>query len=100
MQVLLAATNSHVEIRVVDTGEGIAADFLPHVFERFRQADASTSRTHGGLGLGLALVKQLVELHGGRVSAASDGPHKGAMFTVELPLAVVTTQESTRSALR
>jgi PAS domain S-box-containing protein len=72
-------------ITVTDTGIGIAAEFLPHVFDRFRQADASTTRRYGGLGLGLSIVRQLVELHGGSVSALSDGPGRGASFTVELP---------------
>jgi CheY-like chemotaxis protein/anti-sigma regulatory factor (Ser/Thr protein kinase) len=89
VQVVVARVNSHVEIRVSDTGEGIPPDFLPRVFERFRQADASAGRMHGGLGLGLAVVKQLVELHGGNVAASSDGPGRGAMFTVYLPLAIL-----------
>jgi PAS domain S-box-containing protein len=72
-------------IRVSDTGIGIAPEFLPHVFDRFRQADASTTRRYGGLGLGLSIVRQLVELHGGRASAESDGPGRGARFTVEFP---------------
>jgi signal transduction histidine kinase len=76
------------EIRVADTGRGIEAEFLPHVFERFRQADASASRSYGGLGLGLAIVKQFVELHGGQVRAESDGVDRGATFTVLLPLQV------------
>jgi signal transduction histidine kinase len=90
--------NSRVEIRleragdlarvtVSDRGEGIAAEVLPHVFDRFRQADSSTRRRHGGLGLGLAIVRSLVELHKGTVTAASPGPGKGATFTVTLPLA-------------
>jgi len=89
VQVILARVNSHVEIRVSDTGEGIAPEFLPHLFERFTQADASPSREHTGLGLGLALVKQLVEMHGGKVHAASDGIGRGATFVVNLPLAIV-----------
>jgi signal transduction histidine kinase/CheY-like chemotaxis protein len=75
-----------VRIRVADTGLGIAPAFLPHVFERFRQADSSATRSHGGLGLGLAIVKQLVELHGGTVSASSAGLGQGATFTLELPV--------------
>src|SRR6185369_9237113 len=82
----LERENSHVEIVVTDTGKGITADLLPHVFDRFRQADSSSQRAHGGLGIGLALVKNLVELHGGTVHAASDGVGTGATFTVKLPL--------------
>ena len=75
-----------VEISVTDDGEGIAPEFLPQVFSRFRQADNSSARRHGGLGLGLAIVKQLVELHGGQVSARSRGLGQGATFVVTLPL--------------
>ena len=89
IQVLLERVNSHVEVSIIDTGEGIRPDFLPFVFDRFRQADASTTRRHGGLGLGLAIVKQLVELHGGTVRAKSAGPGKGSTFIVSLPLTVV-----------
>ncbi len=74
-----------VALAVCDQGEGIQAGFLPHVFERFRQADSSASRRHGGLGLGLAIVRHLVELHGGEVRAESEGPGRGARFTVSLP---------------
>jgi len=76
---------SHVEIAVADDGQGLDPAFLPHLFERFRQEDASAAREHGGLGIGLALVKQLVELHGGVVHAESDGEGKGATFKVVLP---------------
>jgi two-component sensor histidine kinase len=78
---------AQLELSVIDTGEGIAADFLPHVFERFRQADGSEARLHGGLGLGLAIVRQIVELHGGTVRAESKGLGHGARFTVLLPMA-------------
>jgi signal transduction histidine kinase/ActR/RegA family two-component response regulator len=76
----------NLELVVQDTGEGMSADFLPHVFDRFRQADSATTRRHTGLGLGLAIVRQLVELHGGTVRAESSGPGKGAKFTVCLPI--------------
>jgi CheY-like chemotaxis protein len=76
---------SSVSICVVNTGEGIAADVLPYIFDPFRQADASTTRRHGGLGLGLAIVKQLVAAHGGTIHANSEGPGKGSQFVVTLP---------------
>ena len=81
------AREGHVDITVTDNGLGIRQEFLPHVFDRFRQADASTTRRHGGLGLGLSIVKHLVEQHGGIVSAASEGEGMGSSFTVRLPLA-------------
>jgi signal transduction histidine kinase/ActR/RegA family two-component response regulator len=84
----LRRDGSLVEVTVGDSGEGIAPDMLPHVFERFRQADSSTTRAHGGLGLGLALVKHLVELHGGTVAAHSAGRGQGATFVVKLPVAI------------
>jgi PAS domain S-box-containing protein len=87
--VRLERVESHVEVAVSDTGRGIAPDFLPHVFERFRQADATTTRVYGGLGLGLAIVRQLVELHGGTVRVESAGEGQGSTFTVSLPLAAV-----------
>jgi PAS domain S-box-containing protein len=83
----LGCVDSHVEIRVSDSGIGIDPQFLPYVFDRFRQADSSTTREHGGLGLGLAIVRHLVELHGGTVTADSGGEGRGAVFTVLLPLA-------------
>jgi PAS domain S-box-containing protein len=89
VQVLLERVNSHLEVSVIDTGEGIAAEFLPFVFDRFRQADGGTARRHGGLGLGLAIVKQLVELHGGSARVKSGGTGAGSTFTVALPLTVI-----------
>jgi signal transduction histidine kinase len=83
--VQLTPLGSQVEVVVSDSGKGIAPEFLPHVFERFRQEDSSTTRRHGGLGLGLAIVRQLVELHGGTVRAESAGLDLGATFTVSLP---------------
>src|SRR5215211_2050750 len=77
---------TYVQIQVRDTGPGIAPEFLPHVFERFRQADGSTTRTYGGLGLGLAIVRHLVELHGGMIGAQNVPSGSGAIFTVKLPL--------------
>jgi PAS domain S-box-containing protein len=88
VQVRLERINSHVEITVSDTGKGIGKEFLPYVFDRFRQADSSITRKQGGLGLGLAIVRHLVEMHGGTVRACSPGEGQGATFTVELPLAV------------
>ena len=87
VQVRLGRVNSHVEVAVSDTGIGIAPEFLPHVFERFRQADARFTREHGGLGLGLAIVRNLVEMHGGTIGAFSEGEGKGASFRIRLPLA-------------
>jgi signal transduction histidine kinase/ActR/RegA family two-component response regulator len=89
VQVVLERVNSHLEITVADTGEGIAPDFLPYVFDRFRQADASSTRKHGGLGLGLAIAKQLVELHGGNIRVKSAGEGKGTSFIVSLPLTII-----------
>jgi signal transduction histidine kinase len=87
VEVALRNAGGRAEISVSDSGIGIAPDFLPHVFDRFRQAYAAATRRHGGLGLGLAIVKHLVELHGGEVHAASPGEGAGATFTVRLPLA-------------
>jgi PAS domain S-box-containing protein len=88
IDVRLASHHGRVVLSVQDTGEGIAPEFLPHVFERFRQADGTSTRRHGGLGLGLALVRHLVELHGGTVRAASEGLGRGATFSVMLPAVV------------
>ena len=88
VQINLLRVNSHAEIIVSDTGQGISPDVLPFIFERFRQADSSSTRAHTGLGLGLALVKHLVELHGGSVVAESGGEGRGATFIVKLPISV------------
>ncbi len=93
VQITLEQYDGAVEIRVADTGKGIAPEFLPFVFERFRQADGTTTRAHGGLGLGLAIVRQLVEMHGGTVSVTSRGIGFGATFTVRLPLSEMSTQQ-------
>ena len=85
IEVALETRGDHAEIRVRDTGQGIAPSFLPYVFDRFRQADPSATRTHSGLGIGLALVRHLVELHDGGVAAHSDGEGRGATFVVRLP---------------
>jgi CheY-like chemotaxis protein/anti-sigma regulatory factor (Ser/Thr protein kinase) len=84
------SSGSKVEITVRDDGQGIPSEFVPHVFERFQQADGSTTRAHGGLGLGLAVVRHLVEQHGGTVSVSSDGTGRGATFLVTLPAACGT----------
>ena len=97
IQVVLERVNSHVEIVVEDTGIGISADFLPLVFERFRQADAATTRRHGGLGIGLSIVKTLVELHGGSVRVKSAGENQGTTFVIALPVSQVTKEEVERS---
>jgi CheY-like chemotaxis protein len=89
VQVRLERINSHIEVAVSDTGSGIVPEFLPHVFDRFRQADMKTTRQHGGMGLGLSIVRHLVELHGGSVKAESGGEGQGATFTVLLPVAPV-----------
>ncbi len=94
VQVVMKLVNSHLEIVVSDTGAGIKPEFLPHVFERFRQEDATTTRRYGGLGLGLAIVKHLAEMHGGDVRAASPGENQGATFSVHLPLAIAHQHEA------
>src|SRR5437870_775152 len=98
IEVRLERADSWAQITVKDTGRGIKPGFLPHVFERFRQADSSTTRAHGGLGLGLAIVRHLVELHGGSVHADSPGEGRGATFAVRLPLLAVRPLEAAREA--
>jgi PAS domain S-box-containing protein len=93
IHVLLQRVNSHLELSVSDTGIGIPATFLPHVFDRFSQRDSSTTRTHGGLGLGLAICKQLLELHGGSIRATSQGEGKGSTFFVNLPVSIVQLED-------
>jgi PAS domain S-box-containing protein len=100
--VVLERVESHIELSVSDTGQGIAPEFLPHVFDRFRQADSSTTRQHGGLGLGLSIVRQLVEMHGGSVRAASPGEGQGTTVTIALPLIPLQTPPpaESRASLR
>ena len=97
VQVTLQRVDSQIQLTVADTGRGIPPAFLPHVFDRFRQGDAGTTRTAGGLGLGLAIVRHLVEMHGGTVTAESDGEGRGATFTVKIPLAVLSEQAKAAS---
>jgi PAS domain S-box-containing protein len=94
VQVRLQRVDSHAEFTISDTGKGIDPKLLPHIFERFRQGDSSTTREFGGLGLGLSIVRHLVELHGGVVHAHSEGEGKGAEFVVELPVSVTTRRAS------
>jgi PAS domain S-box-containing protein len=98
IRVSLHGVDSHAEVVVEDTGTGIRRDFLPHVFERFRQSDSSSTRAHGGLGLGLALVRHIVELHGGTVAAESRGEGQGATFTIRLPLMLTEAREAPAAA--
>ena len=98
VQIRVQRVDSHVEIVVTDSGVGISREFLPYVFDRFRQADASSTRIHGGLGLGLSIVHQLVDLHGGTVSVQSDGEGTGATFTINLPfVGVISTQKESET---
>jgi signal transduction histidine kinase/DNA-binding response OmpR family regulator len=94
VEVGLTCDEQRVELEVSDTGQGISQDFLPYIFDRFRQADGTTTRKHGGLGLGLAIVRHLVELHGGTIRAHSDGDGQGATFTLSLPLASALLKEA------
>jgi CheY-like chemotaxis protein/anti-sigma regulatory factor (Ser/Thr protein kinase) len=98
VQVVLERINSHAEISVEDNGIGIRPDFLPHVFDRFRQADPGTARHFGGLGLGLSIVRQLVELHGGTIRVKSPGENQGSIFTVSLPISYVRAVNGSASA--
>jgi PAS domain S-box-containing protein len=93
IQVRLERVHSHVEVVVSDTGSGITEDFLPYIFERFRQAEGGTTRRHGGLGLGLAIARHIVEMHGGTIHAASDGEGSGSTFRVKLPLLIVHAEQ-------
>ncbi|MBN4004314.1 ATP-binding protein [Nostoc sp. LPT] len=99
LQIRLERVNSHVEITVSDTGVGISPDFLPYVFDRFRQHDSTTTRSYGGLGLGLAIARQLIELHGGTVSVASPGIEQGTTFIVKLPVTIIHKSSSEPQAL-
>jgi CheY-like chemotaxis protein len=92
IKVAMKLDNSFAEIIIADNGNGIEPDFLPYVFDRFRQADGKSNRKYGGLGLGLAVVKQLTELHGGSIRAESKGLHQGATFTIRIPLKKVTPE--------
>lgn len=98
VNVYVERRKSHVAIRVTDTGQGIAPEFLPYVFERFRQADGGSTRRYGGLGLGLALVRHLAELHGGTIQAISEGEGQGATFIIELPSTVVDKESKPATA--
>jgi signal transduction histidine kinase len=89
IEVALTSVPGEAIVVVEDTGEGIAAELIPYIFERFRQGDASVTRRHGGLGLGLAIARHLAEAHGGSLTGASDGPGRGARFTLRLPLPAV-----------
>jgi CheY-like chemotaxis protein/anti-sigma regulatory factor (Ser/Thr protein kinase) len=98
VKVAARRTASHIQITVSDTGEGIDLQFLPHIFEPFRQAESPRTRVHGGLGLGLSIVRYITEAHGGTISAESEGPGKGATFTVTLPVRAVRGEGAVRTA--
>ncbi|HSK70589.1 MAG TPA: ATP-binding protein, partial [Pyrinomonadaceae bacterium] len=100
VQVLLERVNSHIEVTVNDTGPGIDEDFLPYVFERFRQADSTSSKKYGGLGLGLAIVRHLVEMHGGTVEAANRKDRSGSVFSFKLPVMVIRKQNGSNGENR
>lgn len=100
IDIRLEQIDNQAQITITDTGKGISPDFLPHIFESFRQEDASVTRNHGGLGLGMAIVYQLVEAHGGTVTADSPGEGKGATFTVRLPLLNVNSKKNQSSPSR
>ena len=99
IEVALRRVNSEVQVSVGDSGEGISNEFLPYVFDRFSRGDGKTTRSHSGLGLGLAIVRQLVELHGGTVKAYSDGPGRGATFKLQLPVLSLNRLPGSKSAL-
>jgi CheY-like chemotaxis protein len=93
IRVVMGRVNSHIEVSVTDSGQGMKAEFIAHAFERFRQSDTKGTQKTGGLGLGLSIVKSLVEMHGGSVRAASEGEGKGSTFVVHLPVAVVDARQ-------
>jgi signal transduction histidine kinase len=99
IQVTVERDGDQLQLQVVDSGQGIPPDFLPYIFDRFSQADGTTTRKQGGLGLGLAIVRHLVELHGGTIKADSDGTGRGATFTIHLPLAPLVVRTKKRPAL-
>lgn len=99
IEVSIKASDDLLYVTIKDTGKGLDPAFIPHVFERFRQADASTTRHHGGLGLGLAIVKQLTELHGGQAYVTSAGPNLGSTFTISLPALHLSAEDTGVTAL-
>ncbi len=99
VQIILQRVDSHLELSVSDTGIGIRTELLPYVFDRFRQGDATTTRTHGGLGLGLSIARNLVELHGGSIRAESRGEGQGSTFVVSLPVKVMNFQASSAAGI-